>query len=107
MMNARGSQPDLRDLKTFALGAELVGGLIHGIEPVKWDGVKGQALLSAGMIGIHLHRFANSAWTATELSTGDPDPWPKSGASDVSFDEKSSAQTMSTALRRCMPPGLR
>jgi hypothetical protein len=60
-------------------------GLIHGIEPVKWEGVKGQALLSAGFMGIYLHRFANARWTPTELAKGDPDPWPKSGASDIAL----------------------
>ena len=58
-------------------------GLIHGIEPVAWEGVKGQALMSAGFMGIYLHRFANGKWTPTEMTKGDPDPWPKSGASDV------------------------
>lgn len=60
-------------------------GLIHGIEPVAWEGVKGQALLSAGFMGMYLHRFANGKWSPTELTKGDPDPWPKSGSSDVAL----------------------
>ena len=32
-------------------------GLIHGIEPETWPGVKGQAVLSAGFMGIYLHKF--------------------------------------------------
>ena len=60
-------------------------GLIHGIEPVPWDGVKGQALISAGFMGIYLHRFANGAWTPAEMTKGDPDPWPKSGTSDIAL----------------------
>jgi len=58
-------------------------GLTHGIEPTTWDGVKGEALLSAGFVGIYLHRFANGTWTPTALAKGHPDPWPNGGASDV------------------------
>jgi hypothetical protein len=61
-------------------------GLIHGIEPVTWPGVKGQALLSAGFLGIHLNRYdKNDRWTRTELNAGDPTPWPKSGSSDTAL----------------------
>jgi hypothetical protein len=58
-------------------------GLIHGIEPEPWPGVRGQVVLSAGFMGVYLHRFAGGKWTPTELIKGDPDPWPKSGASDI------------------------
>jgi aldos-2-ulose dehydratase/isomerase family protein/VCBS repeat protein len=58
-------------------------GLIHGIEPEPWPGVRGQVVLSAGFMGIYLHRFGGGKWTPTELIKGDPDPWPKSGASDI------------------------
>ena len=58
-------------------------GLVHGIEPVAWPGVKGQAVLSAGFLGIHLHRFAGAKWSTTNLTKGDPQDWPKSGTSDV------------------------
>jgi hypothetical protein len=60
-------------------------GLIHGIEPMPWEGVKGQALMSAGFMGIYLHRFANGKWTPAEMTKGDPDPWPKSGTSDIAL----------------------
>jgi hypothetical protein len=65
--------------------SEALTGLIHGIEPVAWPGVAGQALLSAGFMGIHLHRFANGGWTAANLTKGDPAGWPKSGSSDVAL----------------------
>ena len=60
-------------------------GLIHGIEPMAWEGVKGQALMSAGFMGIYLHRFANGKWTPAEMTKGDPGPWPKSGTSDIAL----------------------
>jgi hypothetical protein len=58
-------------------------GLIHGIQPLPWEGVRGEALLSAGFMGVYRHVFAGGHWTSSQLFKGDPDPWPKSGSSDV------------------------
>ena len=71
-------------------------GLIHGIEPETWPGVKGQAVLSAGFMGIYLHKFAGGKWTPTELIKGDPDPWPKSGASDIALGHLGSQRFIAT-----------
>jgi FG-GAP-like repeat len=72
-------------------------GLLHGIEPMPWEGLKGQALLSAGFMGISLHTFAGGKWTQTELTKGDPAPWPKSGTSDVALG-KLGAQKILAAI---------
>jgi len=72
-------------------------GLLHGIEAMPWEGVKGQALLSAGFMGINLHRYASGKWTQTEVTKGDPDPWPKSGSSDVALG-KLGAQKILAAI---------
>jgi hypothetical protein len=71
-------------------------GLLHGIEPMPWEGVKGQALLSAGFMGMNLHRFANGKWTQMELTKGDPDPWPKSGTSDVALGKLGAQKFLAT-----------
>ena len=71
-------------------------GLIHGIDPMPWEGVKGQALMSAGFMGIYLHRFANGKWTPTELTKGDPDPWPKSGTSDIALGKLGAQKFIAT-----------
>ncbi len=71
-------------------------GLIHGIEPLAWEGVKGQALMSAGFMGIYLHRFANGKWTPTEMTKGDPDPWPKSGTSDIALGKLGAQKFIAT-----------
>jgi hypothetical protein len=60
-------------------------GQVHGMEVVSWPGVKGRVALSAGFMGIHLHRYAGGRWAPELLQAGDPDPWPKSGASDVAL----------------------
>jgi hypothetical protein len=71
-------------------------GLVHGIEPVAWPGVKGQAVLSAGFMGIHLHRFADGKWSTTNLTKGDPQEWPKSGTSDVALGKLGAQRIIGT-----------
>jgi len=70
------------DYKRETIGDTFTG-LFHGIEPIAWEGVRGQALVSAGFMGVQLHKFAGGKWTTSKLLEGDPSPWPKSGASDV------------------------
>jgi hypothetical protein len=71
-------------------------GLLHGVEPMPWDGVKGQALVSAGFMGLNLHQLVGGKWTQTELTKGDPDPWPKSGASDVALGKLGAQKFLAT-----------
>lgn len=89
----KGVSPDYRDstsiyayrtgdlIRTTVTGAEQ--GVVHGLAVVHWDGNGRQSLLTASFLGIHLHRFANGAWTRTQLTAGNSEPWPKNGSSDV------------------------
>jgi hypothetical protein len=68
---------------------ELIGdeneGVMHGIFVMDWDGDGREEILTASFVGIHLYKLErNGAWTRTEIAKGDPSPWPKCGASDVS-----------------------
>ena len=58
-------------------------GVLHGVQVVDWDGKGREALLSASFMGIHLHRFNDGKWIRTRLTSGNADPWPKNGSSDV------------------------
>jgi len=59
-------------------------GVVHGIYIVEWDGDGRDEILTASFVGIHLYKLGNNGrWTRTEITTGDPAPWPKSGSSDV------------------------
>jgi len=59
-------------------------GVVHGIYPIDWDGDGRDAILTASFVGIHLYKLARDGqWTRTEISKGDPAPWPKCGSSDV------------------------
>lgn len=57
-------------------------GVQHGITIVDWDGSGRDAILTMSFSGIHLYRYANS-WKRGEIAKGNPEPWPKSGSSDL------------------------
>jgi hypothetical protein len=59
-------------------------GVQHGITIVDWDGNGRDSILTMSFLGIDLYRYGpKGAWTRTEISKGNPDPWPKSGSSDL------------------------
>ena len=69
-------------------------GVIHGIQPVAWNGDSSaqaplngdspaEALLSASFLGVHLHQYAADDWTRTRIHPGDPSDWPAGGSSEV------------------------
>ncbi len=67
---------------------ELIGdqneGVMHGIYVVDWDGDGRDEILTASYVGIHIYKLGRDGrWICTELTKGDPAPWPKCGASDV------------------------
>ncbi|MBV9035744.1 MAG: hypothetical protein JO182_14735, partial [Acidobacteriaceae bacterium] len=60
-------------------------GIVHGIFITNWDGNGREAILIGGFLGIHLYRFSqDNKWSRTEIAGGNPEPWPKSGTSDIS-----------------------
>jgi hypothetical protein len=59
-------------------------GLVHGIFILDWDGDGRDEILTAGFEGIHLFKLGTDGqWTRTAIAAGAPDPWPKSGSSDI------------------------
>jgi hypothetical protein len=58
-------------------------GVVHGILVTPWDNDRHESVLSASFRGVHAHQFQKGQWTRTPVISGDPAPWPKSGASDV------------------------
>jgi hypothetical protein len=59
-------------------------GVVHGIYIVDWDGNGRDAILTSSFVGIHLFRLGHDGhWSRTEITRGDPAPWPKCGSSDV------------------------
>lgn len=59
-------------------------GVVHGIYITRWDSGPRDTILTASFTGIHLYRLGkNGRWTRSDLSKGDPAPWPKGGSSDI------------------------
>jgi hypothetical protein len=58
-------------------------GVVHGIFPSAWNGETRESLLSASFLGVYLLRRDQGAWTRTKVMDGDPEAWPKSGASEI------------------------
>jgi hypothetical protein len=59
-------------------------GLVHGLYIDAWDGAGDDEILTAGFEGIHVFKpGTNGQWTRTQVSPGDPAPWPQSGTSDI------------------------
>lgn len=64
--------------------SEAEEGVVHGIYITDWDHDGRDEILTAGFTGIHLYKLGtNAAWSRTEITRGDPAPWPKSGSSDI------------------------
>lgn len=61
-------------------------GVLHGIAIVDWDGDGRQEILAASFLGIDLFKYGKDGrWSRTRVAEGNPDPWPKSGSSDVAM----------------------
>lgn len=59
-------------------------GLVHGIYVIDWDGDGRDEILTAGFEGIHLFKLDKDGnWTRQAIAAGSPEPWPKSGSSDI------------------------
>jgi FG-GAP-like repeat len=72
-------------------------GVVHCIYPVDWDGDGKQQLLTASFQGIFLIRqLKDGKWERTRLAAGSPDPWPKSGASDVAVGKLGNTRFLAT-----------
>ncbi|MDX1561746.1 MAG: VCBS repeat-containing protein, partial [Gammaproteobacteria bacterium] len=59
-------------------------GVVHGLLPWDADGDGRAEVLTAGRLGIHLHRHMVSGdWSREALSVGVPEPYPDGGSSDL------------------------
>ncbi len=70
------------DWKRRTIDAENQG-VQHGIYVVDWDRNGRDSILTASFSGIHLLKFDGKRWSRTEITRGNPAPWPKSGTSDI------------------------
>lgn len=71
-------------------------GVVHGLRAADWDGNGREALLTASMLGVHVHRFANGKWSRTRLVAGNPAPWPQGGAGEVAAVRSKAGRILAT-----------
>jgi hypothetical protein len=61
-----------------------LAGVLHGLSIVDVDRDGREDILTASFLGVDVFRFGkDSKWLRTNLTKGDPAPWPKSGASEI------------------------
>ena len=58
-------------------------GVVHGLLVKPWQDPARDAVLSTSFAGVHLHRYIDGEWIGSRIASGDPAPWPGSGASEV------------------------
>ena len=63
--------------------SEELQGVLHGIAVTDFDGDGREDILTASFRGLDLFTYTGAGWRRTHLADGNPDPWPKSGASEV------------------------
>ncbi len=94
LAGAKASSPDYKEkvpivfYRPAAWKREMISdeleGVAHGIAVVDWDGDGSDELLTASFQGIHLFRpDTDGRWSRTLLAEGSPEPWPRSGSSDI------------------------
>jgi hypothetical protein len=72
-------------------------GLVHGIYVVDWDGDGRDEILTGGFEGIHLFKLGKGGvWTRSDIAAGAPDPWPKSGTSDIAVGHLAKERFLAT-----------
>jgi len=58
-------------------------GLVHGILIDDWNHRGREGIITTGFDGAHLDELDGGSWQRTQITKGDPQPWPKSGVSDI------------------------
>ena len=64
--------------------SESLEGVLHGISIADWDNNGREDILTASFLGVDLFGLGKKkVWERTSLVKGNPDPWPRSGSSEI------------------------
>lgn len=63
--------------------SEELQGVVHGVTVTDWDGDGRDEILTASFRGVDLFQHTPAGWRRQHLTDGNPDPWPRSGASEI------------------------
>jgi hypothetical protein len=59
-------------------------GVLHGVFITDWNKDGREDILTAGFMGVDLFSLGKSkGWARTRIVSGNPDPWPRSGSSEI------------------------
>ncbi len=58
-------------------------GVVHGLLIMDWNGDGKDDILTGSFEGVYWFHLAGGAWSRELIVKGSPEPWPKSGTSDV------------------------
>lgn len=59
-------------------------GVLHAILVTDWNADGKEDLLTAGFLGVDLFNYGkNKHWARTRILPGNPEPWPRSGSSEI------------------------
>jgi len=58
-------------------------GMVHGLLVNDWNRRGRDGIITAGFGGMNLDEYSAGSWQRSQITRGDPQPWPKSGVSDV------------------------
>jgi hypothetical protein len=96
LTGAKAAGPEYRDHTPLVLyrpgdwKRELISnqdeGVVHGLWVGKWKS-KQDVILTASFQGIHRHEWTGRNWKRTRIAAGDPQPWPRSGSSEIAPGE--------------------
>jgi len=64
--------------------SEELQGVLHGIAVADFDGDGREEVLTASFRGLDLFKLEAGNWRRSHLADGNPQPWPRSGASEIS-----------------------
>ena len=63
-------------------------GVLHGILVTDWDKDGREDILTASFLGVDLFSFGkNKQWAHTRIVSGNSDPWPRSGSSEIAVGQ--------------------
>jgi len=78
--------------KRELISAELEG-ILHGVFINDWDQDGREDIFTASFLGLDLFRLGKDGrWLRTTFSRGNPEPWPKSGSSEVAVGRLGNAR---------------
>jgi hypothetical protein len=74
-----------------------LAGILHGITILDADQDGREDIWTASFLGVDVFRFGKDAkWLRTNLTKGDPSPWPKSGVSEIAAGMLSKERFLTT-----------